>query len=577
MPAHAILIGLPLVLVGLGPGLAWAEKATPTTDVTLPRFHYVGPGGEGLHTAEEIAAFVVRDRQGSHFVWAPGWPAWKPWSEVPAVARAVPPPAPSLPEAGTSPGTTWLYSGADGHTQALDTDAVSARIEAEPGAVHLVWKPGMRSWTRAEEVPEVRRALERTHPGAVPAPPPEGNPPPLPSAAPSSAPPTAPDPAPGPETTPEVPMGVEPPLEPTGLWEGPLPQDRPGPDTRVGGEVWFGFRGDGSVGTDVEHGSAFATAFQVQHARLRAEARLADRLTSQVGLDLSQPGLDSTVIVNLQRRADDRDVADDTVEDLPSAAWALALEDAWVDLWIGRQDHRVRTGVQEPILGTTDWVDAFDEFFVGGAHAWGSLAWRSGVAPARDLGLAVRIVPAEPWALEAQVLDGPGTSWLDPRRRLLGRVTYAPGEILRVQASGQSGVGSQEQDRPNRFDLAFRARLGPARLMAEGLIGSDASGENAPGFAGFQAAAAWDVPLPHEGLDHLSLVTRFTLFDPVFEPRIEGAWPDAWYAVDAAVHVYWSTTPSRTLLTGLAYEGFTPQNDRLPVGHEAVLQAVWRF
>ncbi len=573
MTIRALLVGLPLVLGPLA-GPARAEGAPPPLpDASVPRYHYAGSGGQGLHTVEEVAAFVARDRGGTHLLWMAGWPAWRPWTEVPDVLRAVPPPMPEAPMVPgvTRPPTTWLYAGPDGRTRELDTAAVADRILGAPEAAHLVWKPGMRSWSRAGEMEEIRRAVAEVTAAAAAAPPPlppAPIPPPLPGSPPGTAGPPSPDARPGASPAPGAPA-----------WEGGGPRGSGG--AAVGGEVWFGLRLDGSTGTDAEDGAPLGATFQVQHARLHGEAALDRRLSARLGLDAVQPGLDDTFVARLQDRSDDRD--DLSFQGVALSApegWILALEDAWIDVGFGARDSRVRAGLQAPILGSTDWFDRFDAFFLGGAHAWASLPWRSGRVPARDLGIQVHVVPASGWALEAQVLNGSTTPDpdADPGKEVLGRVTYAPSEALRCQASGQYGIrGDEGEDHSDQFDLAIEARFGHARFMAEGLLGTDTVGGIATQFAGAQAAGAVDLPLRAEALDHATLVARGAAFDPRLEPDAEAPWPDTWYALDAAVQLHWHTAPGRTFLTGLVYEAFLPSNDRLPVGHEGVLQAVWAF
>jgi hypothetical protein len=133
------------------------------------RFHYSGPGGQGEYEATRIAQLIQQDRAGSHLVWATGWPAWKPWTEVPEVARLVPPPS-------AGGGVLFHYAGPDGQKVELAPADIAARVKADPAGRHLVWREGMSGWTNATEVPDIARLL-----ASGPPPVPGGGPPPLPT------------------------------------------------------------------------------------------------------------------------------------------------------------------------------------------------------------------------------------------------------------------------------------------------------------------------------------------------------------------------------------------------------------
>lgn len=133
------------------------------------RFHYAGPSGQAQLSAAEIADKVAADRGASHNVWAPGWPAWKPWNQVPEIASLVPPEMPAA-------GAVYHYAGPSGQAELSVADIV-ARVRKAPGARHLVWKAGFDGWKPAAQVPEIAQALQALAPppppaGAVPPPPP---------------------------------------------------------------------------------------------------------------------------------------------------------------------------------------------------------------------------------------------------------------------------------------------------------------------------------------------------------------------------------------------------------------------
>lgn len=135
------------------------------------RFHYNGPGGQGEFDAAQIAQFIGQSRAAQHLVWAAGWPAWKPWSEVPELARLVAPAPPPLPGA-----VSFHYAGDDGQQLTLAAGEIAARVRANPAGRHLVWREGMSGWTNAADVPDIAAALR----GGPPPLPGGGGPPPLP-------------------------------------------------------------------------------------------------------------------------------------------------------------------------------------------------------------------------------------------------------------------------------------------------------------------------------------------------------------------------------------------------------------
>ncbi len=155
--------------------------ATPPPPPGGARLHYNGPGGQAQLTPQEIAQRIAGARTADHQVWAPGWPAWKPWSQVPEIANLVPPPA-GGPPPPPGAGAPLHYSGASGSTEELSVAEIAQRIAADPDGRHLVWKPGMSGWTPAKDLPEVAAAIAPTPPPPPPpgpgmAPPP---PPPIP-------------------------------------------------------------------------------------------------------------------------------------------------------------------------------------------------------------------------------------------------------------------------------------------------------------------------------------------------------------------------------------------------------------
>jgi membrane protease subunit (stomatin/prohibitin family) len=137
----------------------------------LARLHYHGDAGEGQYTAQEIAQFIAQNRTGTHHVWAPGWPGWKPAMEVPEIARAVPPAPPPPPPVASQP---FHYLGTGEQPEPLVATEIARRIAADPGGRHLVWRLELGGWKPAREVPEIAALLAQVPP------PPPGFPPPPP-------------------------------------------------------------------------------------------------------------------------------------------------------------------------------------------------------------------------------------------------------------------------------------------------------------------------------------------------------------------------------------------------------------
>jgi len=148
-----------------------APPAAPPPPPAAARFHYAGPAGQAEYGAQDIAAIVAKDRKGNHNVWLAGWPGWKSWRDVPEIANLVPPEMPPPPVA-----STYHYSSAAGQSELSVSDIV-ARVKADPGGRHLVWKAGFDGWKDARDVPEIAGALN----AGPPPPPPMAPPPPPPS------------------------------------------------------------------------------------------------------------------------------------------------------------------------------------------------------------------------------------------------------------------------------------------------------------------------------------------------------------------------------------------------------------
>ncbi len=135
-------------------GLMGNAMASPSTAPPPPPgpslLHYSGPGGQAQLSVDEIVSRIAGAPDAEHNLWSPGWPAWKPWAEVPQVAGKIPPPPAAPPP---PPGaTTFHYSGPDGRAELTASEI--AQKASGPGA-HHVWKSGFAAWKDAHEVPEI--------------------------------------------------------------------------------------------------------------------------------------------------------------------------------------------------------------------------------------------------------------------------------------------------------------------------------------------------------------------------------------------------------------------------------------
>ena len=151
------------------PQVGMPSAPPPPPPSAAPAFHYNGAGGQGQFSAQEIAQKVAANRSGQHNIWAAGWPAWKPWSQVAEIAGLVPPEMPPPPGA-----VHFHYHGPEGQLE-LSAAEIAARVQASPDGKHMVWRQGFDGWKPAQEVPEIS-----AHLNTGPPPPPPGSPPPPP-------------------------------------------------------------------------------------------------------------------------------------------------------------------------------------------------------------------------------------------------------------------------------------------------------------------------------------------------------------------------------------------------------------
>lgn len=145
------------------------RSATPPPVPGATTLHYHGPDGQSELAIDQIVQRIAAQRDAQHLLWGQGWPAWKPWREVPEVAVRVPPEAPTGPPPLPGAATTYTYAAAEGQVQATAEQIAQAASQA-PGSAHLVWRQGWDGWRAAADVPEIAALMA----------PPTAGPPPLP-------------------------------------------------------------------------------------------------------------------------------------------------------------------------------------------------------------------------------------------------------------------------------------------------------------------------------------------------------------------------------------------------------------
>jgi len=142
-----------------------AQGAAPPPLPGQDTFHYNGPGGQAQLSTDEVVSRIVANRSADHLVWKPGWPAWKPYTEVAEITAALPP-EPAAPP--PLPGQEKLhYNGPAGQGEKSLAEIVEA-VKADPDATHHVWKNGWPAWKPATEVESIASQLSGGGPPPLP-------------------------------------------------------------------------------------------------------------------------------------------------------------------------------------------------------------------------------------------------------------------------------------------------------------------------------------------------------------------------------------------------------------------------
>ena len=128
-------------------------------------YTYNGPDGRQKITADELARAICQAPDSKHHVWQRGWPEWKSWREVAAIAAAVDRRQahaaryqPRTDASGVqtvlrrkrskaaAPGSEPTYYYRSGKTQeSLALSEIATRIQTAPRQRHLIWRKG---WSR---------------------------------------------------------------------------------------------------------------------------------------------------------------------------------------------------------------------------------------------------------------------------------------------------------------------------------------------------------------------------------------------------------------------------------------------
>lgn len=541
-----------------------------TTDLAVTTYTYAGPDQKTQEL--DVAAIVEairKDRTATHFVWQPGWAAWKNWQEVPELAAAVAradadaltaasapaaaPPVPG-PMAASRPAeaeATLSYSVNGGPVEQLTAGEIARRVAADPSGNHLAWKAGMANWQPAAQVPEVAAAMAPATPSAAP--------PPTPTAEKSKDKKTK-DKASADKTT-----------------ERPTDEEKEKPILRL-----TGFNGGGEVRASVPWMYRYVAASgdlvesdpvgaEVQRARLWVDGALSDNLSARVMLEGGM--------------VDDRSAAYAGLTGV-STGWALSAPNAYVDLHFGKKiQFGGRVGAQTVAFGANGYYDGYDNYFVGGRHSWQALAQRFGVLPMYDVGLGLYVGDSRGlWAVNAQVMNGTGVGSVDDNfgRAIIGRAELHPGAFADGALSLNAWVsGFYETTQYDNTGLALGVSGAGelrykeyARVYGELLVGgegtNDGTGYNS---LGYHIAAAGGLPFSKGPLDRIDLV----IADQAYNPRMGDVYPYGGYAVSLALNAYWNAGDRGVLMTGFGYENYIPLSEAENVLHSGVFQVAAQF
>jgi hypothetical protein len=512
-------VQLAVILLSVAHAVAGGVEITPPAAPPPPvpaaddRFFYAGPAGQVELTATEIAARIAADREGRHLVWQDGWPAWRDWSEVPAVKEALshlppplppplpgivapPPPPPSAPPAplGEPPAPP----------EALTAPAPPAAVEA-PTAGAAPGCCGAHKLVRLGG--EVRLNLAAAHlqnagaeqPGAF-----------SPTFALRRA-----------RLKADVTFGHG----ISGLLTADFPQNGDVTDYTVDIQGVYDRLAalEGTAGGDDTSPTVEVRDYPLGWAAVMQDAYL----------DWTFGGEHHRLRAGLQKPIfGTRDFFDDF------GGFFLGGESAYKSLaWrAGMEDSRD--------LGLTYRLSPSERF---------------------DLDLQV---------LNG---TGSGDLDDNAGKDLSARASVSLPAGLSVQASGQWGVrGQDEQGRLTQLDASLRWDVAFLRLLVDGLWGELSWELEQLPFLGTDVVAMAVLPLRSERVERLDLTARYMFFDPWVEPG-EDTVPDASYIAGGGAFLHWRVGDRQRVATGVVYESLTSQDVGVAIDHTLTGQLFWYF
>ena len=153
-----------------GQAMAQGMSSPPPPPAGGEQFHLSGPNGQQGPMPAASAAAAIRAAGGAPMtVWAQGMSGWMPWQQVPAIAAHVgpppgatpppppmaPPPPPPPPSPATAAAEAMFHYSAGGPVEGpFRASEIAARVMANSGATHKVWREGMAGWSDAATVAE---------------------------------------------------------------------------------------------------------------------------------------------------------------------------------------------------------------------------------------------------------------------------------------------------------------------------------------------------------------------------------------------------------------------------------------
>ncbi|GEM_PF-6997768 len=392
---------------------------------------------------------------------------------------------------------------------------------------------------RKETAPEATASEAAAEVEAAPAPPPDRTPEPAADPEPAAAPQPAAAPAPPPppavlvgDPPPPVPAPAEPvPAGPVPIID-PLPPAPASPITAAA-ELRFDL--------DLPQ-SGSNMAFAASRARIGADLAFNDSLGGRLVVD---------------------------------AAGGLQLVDAYLQGQTAYGDvaHRMRAGVQLSSFGVDGYASP-DGFFFAHPAAFQRMAERVGVVDRRDAGLSYQLRAFELVTADVQIVNGTGANVPDDNyaKDYQGRLQIQPIEQLTVVASALYGAAGPD------LELVYTAmqvggvvRLGELRAMAEYVTRAGQTVDEETQAAGWAAAAAYDLALGVDWIDHLGVAVSHQQWDG----DTLGSFPDMEWVTDAGLTAWWTAPNEASAWTGLTYENLIPENIEEPVSHQLLMQ--WGF